>query len=353
MTNLERLQASLAGAETPALLLTTMSNVRWASGFTGSSGQAWVTPTRAVFLTDSRYTIQAREQCAGWDVRSFGAPKTLADAMREVATNLALKSVMFETSLPYATWQEYSDLGLQLVPEPGIVKPLRMVKSAEELRRIEEACKLAEACMAHAARMLQPGVSEYDVGLDIEFYFRRQGARACFDPIVASGPNSARPHARPSERKFERGDFVTLDLGAELDGYCSDITRTFVVGQAGDRQREVYEQVLEAEQAAIAAMRPGMTGVEADAVARESLQRKDLAQYFGHGLGHGLGIEVHDPGGLSTRSKDVLAEGQVWTVEPGVYIEGFGGVRIEDDVVVTADGTRVLTHFERGLTELT
>lgn len=353
MTNLERLQGALGQAGAPAVLLTSPSNVRWASGFTGSFGQAWVTPTEAVLLTDSRYTIQAAEQAEGWALKSFGAPKTLAETMREVASDLAIKSVMFETSLPYASWKEFGELGLELVPGDDLVKPLRMVKTPDEVRRIEEACKLADACIAHAVRMLQPGVREYDIGLDIEFFFRRQGASPGFSPIVASGPNSARPHATPGERALQAGDFVTLDLGAKLDGYCSDITRTFVVGKADGRQREVYEQVLAAEQAAIAAMRPGMTGVEADAVARGVLAEKGLAQYFGHGLGHGLGIDVHDPGGLSTRSKDILAEGQVWTVEPGAYIEGFGGVRIEDDVVVTADGTRVLTHFERGLTELT
>lgn len=354
MKNLERLQSALRSCDCPAILLTDMNNVRWASGFTGSFGQAWVTATDAVFVTDSRYTIQAGEEVKGFDIVSFGAPKKLQDSMEEVVRNLGLQSVMFETSLPYATWTEWrsSFPAVSFVPAADILKPLRMVKTPAEIETIQRACALADACMEHAKRMLQPGVSEYDVGLDIEFFFRRNGAEVGFSPIVASGPNSARPHATPSERKFQDGDFVTLDLGGRLDGYCSDITRTFVVGKASDRHREIYEAVLGAEQAAIAAIRPGMTGKEVDAVARGFLEDRGLAQYFGHGLGHGLGLQVHDPGGLSGRSTDVIEPGQVWTIEPGVYIEGFGGVRVEDDVVVTADGAEVLTHSDRRLIEL-
>ncbi|MCC6404407.1 MAG: aminopeptidase P family protein [Fimbriimonadaceae bacterium] len=355
MSNLLRLQAALSTTECPAVVLTDMNNVRWVSGFTGSFGQAWVTQNRAAFVTDSRYAIQAAEQVEGFDLNVFAAPKNLTETMTEVVANLALNSVMFETSLSVATWTEWKAKfpGLTLVPAEDLMKPLRMVKTEDDVRRIQEACRLADACMSHARRMLQPGVTEYDVGLDIEFYFRRNGAEVGFSPIVASGPNSARPHATPGERKFEVGDFVTLDLGGRLDGYCSDITRTFVIGKASDRHREVYEAVLAAEQAAIAAIRPGMTGKEVDAVARDLLANQGLAQYFGHGLGHGLGLQVHDPGGLSTRSTDKIEVGQVWTIEPGVYIEGFGGVRIEDDVLVTKDGAQVLTHVDRSLQELT
>ena len=163
-------------------------------------------------------------------------------------------------------------------------------------------------------------------------------AELAFDPIVVSGNRSARPHGRASEKLLESGDFVTLDLGANLDGYCSDITRTFLVGKASDRHREVYGQVLKAQIAAIEAIKPGAIAKDVDGVSRKVLDEKGLAKYFGHGLGHGLGQVVHDGGSLNSSSETVLAEGQVWTVEPGAYIEGFGGVRIEDDVVVTSDG---------------
>jgi Xaa-Pro aminopeptidase len=188
--------------------------------------------------------------------------------------------------------------------------------------------------------MIHPGVSEYDIGLDIEFFFRRNGAGLAFEPIVASGVRGALPHARASEKKLERGDLVTMDFGAKLDGYCSDITRTVAVAQADDRAREIYQTVLQAQIESLEAMKPGVAATEVDAVARKLMG--DYAQYFGHGLGHGLGKLVHDTGRLSPTSKNVLAVGQVWTVEPGIYIPEYGGCRIENDVVVTAGGVDVL-----------
>jgi Xaa-Pro aminopeptidase len=197
--------------------------------------------------------------------------------------------------------------------------------------------------------MMQPGVSEYDIQLDLEFFIKRQGAEVAFAPTVVSGPNSAKPHGKAGERKLEVGDFVTLDLGAKKDGYCSDITRTFVIGEASERHKEVYGQVLAAQVAAIEALKVGTPANEPDSLSRSILAEKGLDQYFGHGLGHGLGRAVHDYGGLAPSSKDTIEAGQVWTVEPGVYIEGFGGVRIEDDVHVTAEGPQILTHFPKEL----
>jgi Xaa-Pro aminopeptidase len=197
--------------------------------------------------------------------------------------------------------------------------------------------------------MIQPGVSEYDIGLEIEFFFRRSGAEVGFAPIVASGPNSARPHAHPTERKLAVGDFVTLDIGCKLDGYNSDMTRTFVVGEASDRHREIYDLVLKAEVECIEMLKPGANGRDVDGRAREILDEKDLAKYFGHSLGHGLGRAVHDYGRLHISADQPIEVGQVWTVEPGVYIEGFGGVRIEDDVLVTENGPKILTHYPKDL----
>jgi Xaa-Pro aminopeptidase len=206
------------------------------------------------------------------------------------------------------------------------------------------ACALADACYTHVLRMIQTGVTEYDVALDIEFYFRRSGAELAFSPIVVSGERSARPHGVPSEKKLEKGDFVTMDFGAKLDGYCSDLTRTVVVGEASDRHKEVYEAVLAAQLAAIEGIRPGMQTKDVDAIARDILAEKGLAEYFGHGLGHGLGSVVHDVGRMGPTATDVVEVGQVWTMEPGVYIPGFGGVRIEDDVMCTKSGPEVLSQ---------
>ena len=342
----------MAESGVPALFVSDILNVRWLSGFTGSTAYCVVTTDHALFLTDSRYTIQAEQEVSkGFDIATFGAPKSWHDHFSEAFAKAQVKELMFETSAKYAQVDEWKsgfpDLGWH--PAGSILSDLRMVKTPAEIAKIKAACQLADATMLHASQLLQPGRTELDVLLDLEFFIKRQGAKPAFDAIVVSGPNSARPHGKPGNRVIEIGDFVTLDLGAQLDGYNSDITRTFVAGHASDRHREVYEQVLKAELESISFMKPGVSGKEVDARAREVLDEKGLAKHFGHGLGHGLGLAVHDYGGLNTRSTDILEPGNVYTVEPGVYIEGFGGCRIEDDVVVTSDGVEVLTHFPREL----
>ena len=227
-----------------------------------------------------------------------------------------------------------------------------MAKFEPEIEAIRKACGVADAAFDHIQRLIQPGVTELDICLDLEFFMRRQGAGVAFPSIVVSGERSARPHGMPSDKKLENGDFVTFDFGARIDGYNSDITRTVVVGEATDRHREIYNQVRKANEECIAFMKPGVAASEVDALARRILDEKGFAKYFGHGLGHGLGRLVHDTGRMSASSKDVLALGQVWTVEPGVYVPGFGGVRIEDDVVVRGGGVEVLTHSTKDLLEL-
>ncbi|MDK3162277.1 Xaa-Pro peptidase family protein [Kamptonema cortianum] len=241
---------------------------------------------------------------------------------------------------------------IEWTPAPELITELRKIKSSDEIKRIQAACQLADACMEHASRMLQPGVKEFDISLDIEFFYRRHGAGIAFAPIVVSGPNSAKPHGVPGERALQEGDFVTIDCGGRLDGYCSDITRTFVIGKATDRHKEIYNQVLRAEIECCDALVVGADGKDVDALARKILDEKDLGKYFGHGLGHGLGLDVHDPGGLRPGGAEELKAGMVFTVEPGVYIEGFGGVRIEDDVHITPDGPVILTHYPKELIEV-
>lgn len=334
-----------------AMLISDPENVRWATGFTGSFGYAIILPEGGVFLTDSRYTLQAQEEVKELESASFSAPKTGAEFLKENIINLGISKLGFERGITYSTWEDWSKElnGVELTPAPDILTSLRMVKSHDEIEKVRAACKLADACLEHIERLIQPGVTEFDIGLEIEFFYRRNGAGIAFSPIVASGPNSARPHARATERKLEVGDFVTIDCGGTVDGYNSDITRTFVVVDASERQREIYSRVLEAQVAAIEAIKPGAIAGNVDALAREILDKDGLAKYFGHGLGHGLGRSVHDFGRLGTGSETKLEPGQIWTVEPGVYIEGFGGVRIEDDVVVTQDGCEVLTHYPKDL----
>lgn len=351
MSQLKRLQSAMSAAGVEHLQIHEPATLQWLAGFTGSFGIALVTPNEGVFITDSRYTIQARNQVKELDVVPHDPSKVIQDVVADQVKRLGAKQLAFEPSASYAqveAWRAKYD-GVELVSCKNLLTDLFKIKTADEIALIKEACKLGDACMQRAISMIQVGVSEYDIGLDIEFFFRKQGAKIGFDPIVASGPNSALPHARPSERKIERGDFVTLDLGCSLDGYCSDITRTVVVGECSDRHREIYEQVLRAEEECCAALVPGANGKDVDQLARDILNEKDLAQYFGHSLGHGLGRVVHDPGRLYHTADEPIVAGQVWTVEPGVYIEGFGGVRIEDDVVVTASGPEIITHTPKAL----
>jgi Xaa-Pro aminopeptidase len=352
MQTLERLRAKMRAADVEAILVADATNVGWLTGFSGSFGRAIVTADGAVFVTDSRYTLQAQEEVKEIPVASFASPKDGDEFVAEQAKALGVTRLGFEAAnTTYAQWQKWTDkmAGIELVPVGDLFGELRLIKSEEEVEKIRKACAIADACFSHVLRLIQPGVREYDIALEIEFFIRRQGAEIAFPPIVVSGERSARPHGKPSEKLLEIGDFVTMDFGARVEGYNSDITRTVVVGHASDRHRAVYELVLEAQMEALHAIRPGKLAKDIDQLTRDILNTQDLAKYFGHGLGHGLGKLVHDGGRLGPNSENVIEPGQVWTVEPGVYIPGFGGVRIEDDVVVTSDGVEILTHSTKEL----
>jgi Xaa-Pro aminopeptidase len=352
MNSLARVRKSMSETGIQALLVSDPTNLGWLTGFTGTYGRALVTPDQALFVTDGRYTIQANEEVKDMPSKSFAPPINGEDFLAEQVSELGIKNLAFDgqTTL-YSTWTTWSEklAGVELVPSPDLFATLRLEKSEAEIAKVRRSCALADACFEHVLRLIQPGVTELDIALDIEFYFRRQGAEIAFPSIVVSGERSARPHGKPSEKQLEIGDFVTMDFGAKLDGYCSDITRTVVVGEASARHKEVYELVLEAQIEALHAIRAGVPAKEVDRVAREILDTRDLAKYFTHGLGHGLGRVVHDTGRLSAASTDTIAAGQIWTIEPGVYIPGFGGVRIEDDIVITETGIEILTHSPKEL----
>lgn len=349
LPNLDRLRALMADKEVPALLVTDPTDVGWLTGFTGSFGYVIVTPSEARFITDSRYTLQAKEQVPDLLLASFATPVEGETFVGEQARAMGLSAVAVDgASVTYAQFEKIeSKSGLKLTSAPDLFSTLRMVKLPDEVAAIKKACAVTDACFGHLTRLIQPGLTEYDLQLELEFYLRRAGAAIAFEPIVVSGERSARPHGKASDKVLEVGDFVTMDFGAKVDGYNADLTRTIVVGEATDRHREIYDAVLRAETACIAMMRPGLKAADVDAYAREVLG--DFAPYFGHGLGHGLGRMVHDGGRMNATSEDVLAPGQVWTVEPGVYVPDFGGVRIEDDVVVTEEGVEVLTASPKEL----
>ena len=351
MSALERLRAGMKSKGFDWALISDIVNVGWLSGFTGSFGYILVSDDQAIFITDSRYEIQAETEVSGFDIKVFRSPVRGEAVLRDLTQEIGVTRLGFESSISYGTYNSWLGVfeGVELSALGAWVSELRMIKSEDEIARIKRSCELTDACFTHFQRLIQPGVTEYEIQLDIEFFLRKHGAALSFEPIVVSGANSARPHGKATDKPLEVGDFLTTDFGGKLDGYCADMTRTVVVGPPTDRHREIYDQVLKAQIASIEMIRPGVLASEVDLKAREVLDEKDLAKYFGHSLGHGLGRLVHDPGSLGTTSTHVIEKGQVWTVEPGVYIEGFGGVRIEDNVVVTDDGIINLTSSPKEL----
>lgn len=351
-SRVNRLRERLAEQEVPGLFLSGtenlpsgLENLRYLSGFTGSSGFGLVTQEVAYFFADPRYHLQANNECRGFEVVqcTLKSIPTVIEKVKELGlTTLGVD----KTNLTLGQYLELQEglSGVDLKPTEGLIESLRRVKEPEEVEAIRRACGLVDRAFEQILSVLKEGISERDVAIELEFMLRGMGAdKTGFDSIIAFGPHSAHPHARPTDRRLERGQFVKMDFGALMNGYNSDITRTVVFGPATDRHREIYGIVQEAQQRALDTLRPGLTGKEVDAAARDLITERGYGEQFGHGLGHGLGREVHDGGSLNTQSELVMEPGQVWTIEPGVYIEGFGGVRIEDDVVVTDSGCEVLT----------
>lgn len=349
-TRIEKLQGLLSEQGIDALLVSGPQNRRYLSGFSGSAGSLLITATEAFMIVDFRYIEQVQIECAGVSVVRQG--DTLADTLggiveREQVTRLGIEDHV----LSYRDGVVLTNLAknltsLEVVPAGGIVERLRLHKDGTEVSAIRRAAAIADAAFAHVLTVMKPGVSEAQVAFELETFMRSHGAsHVAFETIVASGWRGALPHGVASTKPLENGELVTLDFGAVVDGYSSDITRTVAIGTPTSEQRQLYDFVLESQMRALSALRVGMTGREADAVARSYLANHDLDEAFGHSLGHGLGLEVHEAPRLSKTSDDVLVQGMVVTVEPGAYLPGFGGVRIEDDVWFAPDGTvEILTH---------
>ena len=353
--NLAKLQDHISSRDLAAVLVTDMTNVRWLTGFSGSFAMVIATGDDGLLLTDSRYRIQAAEQVKVCESHAFSRPTTTTQFLAEQLRGFGIQQVGVDedhVTLGHLRCWQAEATDVDFVAQRDACTDLRMIKSEAELSILRRACDLADRCMQHVVDRVAAGRTERQLLMAIHQFLLENNSAPSFEPIVVSGPRSARPHGAASDRKLESGDFLTFDLGAVVDGYCSDITRTVVVGKATQRHREVYEHVLAAEEACIAQCVAGAEGKELDRLTREILDRGDLSRYFTHGLGHGLGTLVHDSGRLSSTEDQVLEAGQVWTIEPGVYIEGFGGVRIEDDIVVTEGEPEVLTHFPKQLLEL-
>jgi Xaa-Pro aminopeptidase len=354
----DRLAAALAERELDALLVTHLVNVRWLTGFSGSNGLAVVGAGEGglrLFLTDFRYLTQSAEQLdEGWERRiTQEVLPAAAEAVGAPAADRALRVGFDDATLSvkdHATLAKRVAEGVELVPAGGLVEELRLVKDAAELDKIRAATRLADAALTEVLSRGLAGRTERDVALDLEMTMRRAGAESVsFPPIVAAAEHSALPHAEPRDVEIPEGTLVTIDWGAMLDGYASDCTRTFATGELDPRDAEIYELVLRAQEESLAAVRPGAGGREVDAVARQIITAAGHGEHFGHGLGHGVGAEVHEGPRLSQRSEATLEPGQVVTVEPGVYVPGAVGVRIEDLVVVTDDGGEVLTGLPKHL----
>lgn len=353
------LRRRLANEGMSAFVVTSIPNIRYLTGFegvfdSGANAACLITPEIARVYTDSRYAEAAESAAEGtaWAVRT--PPDSL---YVEMCTDMAadgIESFALESSIPYGRFRFLSEkfAGRICVMDQWI-ETIRQVKEAAEIERIAAAATLTDRAFDHILGVLSPGMSERDIALELEVFMRRNGSVGlAFDSIVASGQNGSRPHATVTNREIEPGDLITLDFGASVDGYCADMTRTVCIGRATDQQRDVYNAVLEANEAGIAAVRSGVSGADVDAVARGVLERRELAQHFGHGLGHGVGMEVHEMPSVSPRGKESLLAGSVITIEPGVYIPGFGGVRIEDLVVVEESGCRLLSASPKELIEI-
>ncbi len=336
------------------ILVTERVNYRYLTGFTGSRGYLLVLKGEACLFTDFRYTQQAGEQVPGLEIREIG--NRWVEEIHEYLGEKKVEELGLEKD--YLSYQLFDLLrdkwaDIKLRPEEKLTAALRSLKDPEEVSVIQESVDLADRAFTYILGELKPGVRERDIALKLEFFLREAGAsERSFDFIVASGKRGAMPHGVASEKALEEGDLVTLDFGGVFQGYCSDITRTLSLGKAGDREREIYRLVKEGQERGLAAVRPGVTGEEADKVVRDFFVEAGYGKCFGHGLGHGVGLEVHEAPRLAPTAVDRLEAGMIVTVEPGIYIPDFGGVRIEDMVLVTGDGCRVLTGSSKEFMEL-
>lgn len=350
------LVAALDSANLDGLLLTGLANIRYLTGFSGSSAIALVTLRKAVIITDSRYAVQAGEEVDG-SVAVDIQPRSLWTGLWHHLGALHGVHVMgFEAPhLLHRDFQRLMESGSrwQWRPTTDLVEALRERKDAGEVEAIRRAGAIATRALERLLPLLRPGLTELAVAGLLEHALRDEGSEGFpFPTIVASGARSALPHASASARVVEAGDLLLLDFGAESGGYCSDITRTLVVGRSDERQREIHEVVREAQTLAVSGIHAGMTGEDADALARDYIERRGFGDHFQHSLGHGVGLEVHEAPRLARRVETPLPEGAVVTIEPGVYLPGWGGVRIEDDIHLGSAGPELLTHFPRELIEV-
>jgi len=351
VSRLAKLRSLLVEKQLDGVLISRPENRAYISGFTGSSGWLLVSQEKATLVTDFRYVEQATNQSPHFEVQKLTT--TALALLAELAGAMAIGKLGFEGD--FVTVDEFGQYqahftGRELVAASGLVESLRLLKDETEVETMGKAAAIADAAWSEIQSLIKPGAVERDLAVELEYRMKKLGADGnAFDIIVASGVRSSLPHGRASEKVVEQGDLVTFDFGALYKGYCSDMTRTVMVGEPSEKQREIYEIVLESQMRGVAACKPGMTGKELDEVCRAHIREKGYGEMFGHGTGHGVGRQIHEGPSVSVRGERLLEPGMVVTIEPGIYIPGWGGVRVEDTVVITATGCERLTKSPKDL----
>ncbi len=342
-----RVRKILRAKNLDALLVTNLNNVRYLSGFSGSSGMLIVAPAQTFFVTDFRYQEQAAREVRNAEIVIERGRRFIL--LRSLLRKLGVRKLGFEFSVSYAWFNQLQSCGAELVPLKSPIENLRVIKDADEVAKIQRAVARAEDAYRAVRPWIRAGIREAEVARRLDEALRKQGCRhAAFEIIVASGPNSSMPHARPTERKIASGDLVIVDWGGEADGYYSDMTRTVLIpGQADPEKRKIYDIVNQARKNAIEAVKPGINAQDIDAVARTFIKRAGYGDHFGHSLGHGVGLDVHEYPYVSWTRRQRVREGMLFTIEPGIYVPGVGGVRIEDLILVKDGAASVLTNLGR------
>ncbi|WP_207999134.1 M24 family metallopeptidase [Macrococcus lamae] len=344
----EKVNQLLEQKNLDAIVVLSPHNRRYLSLFTGSSGALVISRDKRFLVTDFRYTVQAAEQAGEFEVvKQSGG---LLDSVAEVIKTISAETVGFEGDL--ITYQQFAKLKqtMDLVDIGGEIEQIRMIKEPFEIDLIQKAADIADETYEHILKFVRAGMTEMEVNNEIEMFMRKNGASgSSFETIVASGHRGALPHGVATNKVINNGEMITLDYGAIYQGYISDITRSFAIGDPGEEMKKVYDIVLKSQVTALETVKPGMTGAEADAIARNIIKDAGYGDNFGHSLGHGIGLEVHEGPGLSSNSDIKLQKNMCVTLEPGIYVEGLGGVRIEDDVIVTETALKRFTHSTKDL----
>ncbi|MFE8698956.1 M24 family metallopeptidase [Cytobacillus sp. FJAT-53684] len=352
MKRIDKLRDMFDDLGIDAMLITNDQNRRYMTGFTGTAGLVLVTKEEAFLVVDFRYVDQANEQAKEFSIIEVSTKAELLGEIVRQTDRLEVAKLGFEQNhVNYYPYTEYNErISAEMIPLSNTIESLRMIKDREEIATIKTAAEIADAAFTKLLDFIRPGVTEIEVSNELEFYMRKQGATSsAFDIIVASGIRSAFPHGVASNKKIEKGEMVTLDFGAYYQGYRSDITRTVAVGEPNNDLKGIYSIVLEALSKALSGIKSGILGKEADAFSRDYITEKGYGKQYGHGSGHGIGLDIHEEPFKNVNCEIRLQSGMVLTVEPGIYIPKLGGVRIEDDILITQDGNEVLTHSPKEL----